>query len=313
MRKTAKARTQNFEAHLPQMIVDMHCDALTLQPAFKGHIKLSELTAQNLQCFAAFTEDENAAAYAAAKNLFYATFSNGKYAPVSSFNAFTAARRAGKIPCALTCENIGFTGGNCGNVRSLKGDGVIMASLVWNRENALAYPNARPDGSRESRGLKERGRQAVAALDQSKIIVDISHLSDGGVEEILKCRKIPAVASHSCCNRVHCDQRNLTDNQLKMIADCGGAVGVNFYKKFLGGAGSYKQIYAHVVHIINVAGENTPAFGSDWDGVPQGGITVYPHNMPQLLQYLADKGVPPRVLDKLAHKNFLRIFKEVCG
>lgn len=313
MRKTAKARAQNFKAYLPQMIVDMHCDTLTSQSAFKGHIKLSKITSQNFQCFAIFTEDENAAAYAAAKNLFYATFSHGKFAHVSSFKGFTAALTACKIPCALTCENIGFTGGNCKYVCSLKGDGVIMASLVWNRENSLAYPNMRTDGLRDSRGLKERGWQAVEALDQSRIIVDISHLSDGGAEQILTNRKTPVVASHSCCNSVHCDQRNLTDNQLKMIADCGGAVGINFYKKFLGGEGSYKQIAAHIKHIINVAGEDVPAFGSDWDGVPKGGICVYPHNMPQLMQYLADKGIPPRVLDKLAYKNFLRIFKEVCG
>lgn len=313
MRKTAEARAQNFKACMPQIIADMHCDTLTSHSAFQGHIKLSEMTAQSFQCFAAFTEDENAAAYAAAKNLFYATFSNGKFVPVSSFSDFTAARRAGKIACALTCENIGFLSVNCADVCSLKADGVIMASLVWNRENALAYPNVRAYVLRESRGLKELGRKAVEALDRNRIIVDISHLSDGGAEEILKNRKIPLVASHSCCNSVHSDPRNLTDGQLKAIADCGGTVGVNFYKKFLGGEGGYKEIAAHIKYIIDVAGEDAPAFGSDWDGVPEGGISVYPRNMPQLLQFLADEGVSSRVLDKIAYKNFLRVFKEVCG
>lgn len=313
MRKTAEARAQNFKACMPQIIADLHCDTLTSHSAFQGHIKLSEMTAQSFQCFAAFTEDENAAAYAAAKNLFYATFSDGKFAPVSSFSEFTAARQTDKIACALTCENIGFTAGNYADVCSLKADGVIMASLVWNSENALAYPNVRADGLRESRGLKELGRKAVEALDRNRIIVDISHLSDGGAEEILKNRKIPLVASHSCCDGVHSDPRNLTDGQLKAIADCGGAVGVNFYKKFLGGEGGVKQIAAHIKHIIAVAGEDTPAFGSDWDGVPEGGISVYSHNMPQLLQFLADEGISSRVLDKIAYKNFLRVFKEVCG
>lgn len=313
MRKTAKARAQNFKACMPQIIADMHCDTLTLSAAFQGHIKLSEMTAQSFQCFAAFTQDENAAAYAAAKNLFYATFSNEKYAPVSSFSALTAAQRGGKVACALTCENIGFIGKNCADVCSLKADGVIMASLVWNRENALAYPNVRADGFRESRGLKELGRKAVEALDKNRIIVDIAHLSDGGVEEILKKRKIPLVASHSCCEGVHSDQRNLTDSQLKAIADCGGTVGVNFYNKFLGGEGGYKQIAAHIKHIINVSGEDTPAFGSDWDGVPEGGISVYPSDIPRLLQFLAAEGINARIIDKIAYKNFLRVFKEVCG
>ena len=294
------------------MIADMHCDTLTLNAPFEGHIKLSKMTAQNFQCFAAFTEEENAAAYAAAKSLFYSTFSSDNFTTVSNYSALVAAQTAGKTPCALTCENIGFTGGSPQHIHQLKGDGVIMASLVWNIENALAYPNARADGLRESRGLKELGRRTVAALDDNKIIVDISHLSDGGAEEILKNRKIPAVASHSCCNSVHNNPRNLTDRQLKLIADCGGAVGVNFYKKFLGGRGDFVQIAAHIKHVINVAGEDTPALGSDWDGVPQGEIAVYPHNMPQLLQFLSAEGISQRALDKLSFKNFLRVFKEVC-
>lgn len=298
---------------MPPMTADMHCDTLTSRTDFNGHVRLTDITAQNFQCFAAFTEDSSAAAYAAAKTLFYATFSCGNFATVANYSELTAAQMAGKAACALTCENIGFTGGKYKNVRSLKADGVIMASLVWNTENALAYPNVRADGKRDGRGLKELGRQAVDALDKSGIIVDISHLSDGGAEEILKNRKIPAVASHSCCNAVHKDCRNLTDYQLKLIADCGGVVGVNFYKKFLGRDGGLERISAHIKHIIKISGEDTPAFGSDWDGVPEGGIAVRPRNMPELLQFLADDGIPPRALDKLAYKNFSRVFKDVCG
>ena len=298
---------------MPPVTADMHCDTLTSRTKFDGHVVLSQMTAERFQCFAAFTEDDSAAAYAAAKILFYKTFSGGNFAIVTDCAELFAARRAGKAVCALTCENIGFTGGNYESVRALKSDGVIMASLVWNNENALAYPNFRADGKRERRGLKDLGRRAIEALDQNKIIVDISHLSDGGVREILKDRKIPAVASHSCCNAIHRDCRNLTDYQLKLIAGCGGAVGVNFYKKFLGGSGGFKEISAHIKHIIKISGEDTPSFGSDWDGVPEGGISVYPCDMTKLLQFLADDGIPQRIIDKIAYKNFFRVFKEVCG
>lgn len=312
MRKTAKTRAQNFKVHLPPMTADMHCDTLTSRTDFNGHVKLQQMDAA-IQCFAAFTEDNSAAAYAAAKTLFYNTFSGGKFATVANYSELVAARKGGKNACALTCENIGFTGGNCDTVLSLRRDGVIMASLVWNMENTLAYPNVRADGKRESRGLKKCGMQAVEALDSCRIIVDISHLSDGGAQEILKKRKIPAVASHSCCDAIHSHCRNLTNYQLKLIADCGGVVGVNFYKRFLGGSGGYKQISAHVKHIIKICGEDTPAFGSDWDGVPEGGICVCPHNMPELLQFLSDDGISFKALEKLTYKNFVRVFKEVCG
>lgn len=313
MHKTAETSAHNFKAHMPPMTADMHCDTLTSSTGFNGHVVLSQMTEKRLQCFAAFTEDDSAAAYAAAKTLFYKTFSGENYAIVTDYSELVAARRNGKAACALTCENIGFTEGDFESIRRLKADGVIMASLVWNTENALAYPNVRTDGKRERRALKDLGRQALNALDENGIIVDISHLSDGGVLEILKDRKIPIVASHSCCNEICRDSRNLTDCQLKKIADCGGAVGVNFYKKFLGGRGGFKEISEHIKHIIKISGEDTPAFGSDWDGVPEGGISVYPYNMTDLLQFLSADGIPQRIIDKISYKNFFRVFKEVCG
>lgn len=311
MRKTAEARAQNFKTHLPQVTADMHCDSLTLKDPFSGCVKLRLPHRVGFQCFAIFVKDDAAAAYAAAKTLFYGTFANSETVPVSDYSGYVAARKAGKSVCALTCENIGFTGGE--HMETLKADGVIMASLVWNAENSLARPNVRADGSREPRALKERGRAALCSLDKNKIIVDISHLSDGGAEEILKNRKIPVVASHSCCDGVEKNPRNLTDVQLKLIADCGGAVGINFYKKFLGGEGDFKSISRHVKHMIDVAGADVPAFGSDWDGVPSGGISVYPKDMPDLLQFLHDDGISYGELEKLACKNFLRVFREVCG
>lgn len=294
------------------MLVDLHCDALS-KKANLTKTYLNGLKAKNVfQCFAAFVCDENAAAYAAAKNLFYATFT-GEFAPVRTYSRLVYEMQKGTPCCAFTCENIGFTKGDRRAVEELKADGVIMASLVWNGENSLAYPNVRKDGARERRGLKNAGRRAVEYLDELKIIVDISHLSDGGVKEIIHTRNIPVVASHSCCNSLCKNPRNLTDSQLKKIAKCGGVVGVNFYKKFLGGGGKIKEIAAHIKHIIKIAGEDTPSFGSDFFGVPEGGIGVYPHNMPNLLQYLTDEGLPHRVVEKVAYKNFLRVFNDVCG
>ena len=298
---------------MPKMRVDLHCDTLTAKPCFDGQIKLNELRAESaFQCFAAFTEDENAAAYAAAKRLFYKTFtSENGFAAIRKFGDVAAAQKKELTCCALTCENIGFTGGRLKDICGLKADGVIMASLVWNTENSLAYPNTRADGRRERRGLKKRGFEILEMLDSLKIIADVSHLSDGGTAQILKNRKIPVVASHSNCNTVCKNARNLTDLQLKSIADCGGVVGVNFYRKFLGGDGNFTAVAAHIKYIIKIAGEDVLSFGSDWDGTPKSGISICPPHMPELMRFLQKAGLAPRVLEKLAYKNFLRVFKEV--
>ena len=276
---------------------------------------MNELRQESVfQCFAAFTEDENAAAYAAAKRLFYETFTleNG-FAAIREYADVAAAQKMGLTCCALTCENIGFTCGKYGAVSGLKADGVIMASLVWNTENSLAYPNVRADGRREKRGLKNRGFETLEMLDNLKIIVDVSHLSDGGTSQILRKRKIPVAASHSNCNTVCKNARNLTDLQLKGVAECGGVVGVNFYKKFLGGDEGFAAVAAHIKHIIKVAGEDAPAFGSDWDGAPQSGISILPRNMPELTGFLRGCGLSQRVIDKIMFKNFMRVLSEVVG
>lgn len=297
------------------MRVDLHCDSLTANPCFDGKLNLETLRAgKDFQCFAVFTADGNAAAYAAALKLFNSTFTpeNG-FSAVRRYSDVTKAQKRGLACCALTCENIGFTGGNYEKIRELKKDGVIMASLVWNFENCLAYPNIRADMLREKRGLKSCGLDALEALDSLKIIVDISHLSDGGAAKILNHRKIPVVASHSNCNTICKNARNLTDNQLRKIAGCGGIVGVNFYGKFLGGDGSFAAVAAHIKHIIKVAGEDAPAFGSDWDGAPPDEIKISPQDMLSLKGYLQKSGISQRISDKIFSKNFLRVLKEVVG
>lgn len=297
------------------MRIDLHCDSLTAKPLFDGQINLQKLRAgEDFQCFAAFTEDGNAAAYAAAVNLFKRTFTveNG-FMPIRRYADVEYAQRKGLVCSALTCENIGFTGGGYENIRRLKSDGVIMASLVWNNENSLAYPNVRADGKNEKRGLKKSGEEALEALDDLKIIVDLSHLSDGGVSRILRGRKRPLAASHSDCRAVCKNVRNLTDLQLKKIADCGGVVGVNFYVKFLGGDGGFAAAAAHLKHIIKVAGEDTPAFGSDWDGTPCGGVKINPQDMAELKIFLKKSGFSNSTLEKIFCGNFLRVFKEIVG
>ena len=298
---------------MPQVAIDMHSDALTLKKPFCGQVNFKSLKegAISLQCLAAFCADSAAAAYAAAARAFNKISSAEGFCAVKNFKDYEAARSQGKTALALTAENIGFTDGDFKKIKKLKDDGVIMASLVWNNENSLAYPNLYA-GGREQRPLKEKGRFTVFALDDLSIIVDVSHLSDGGAEEILKGRKLPAVASHSNCDKVTENPRNLTDLQLRLLADCGGVAGINFYKKFLGGEG-YARVAAHLKHMIKVAGEDTPALGSDWDGVPENSSILSPVDMPKLFDYLCRNGIKARTAEKFFSLNFLRVFKCICS
>ena len=65
--------------------------------------------------------------------------------------------------------------------------------------------------------------------------------------------------------------------------------------------------------MINVGGEDLPAIGSDFDGIPPYEELSGCEKMQSLFEYFADSGISPRVLDKVAYNNFARVFKEVVG
>lgn len=309
---------------------DMHCDTVTVCcdtggdiGSFRGQVNLNKLRESGcaVQCFAIFTEGKNSAA----DFLKYAAYYSARIAdnpailPVQRYLDLERAQKDGRIAAVLTVENLGFTGGDLTAFPKLKTAGVHMASLVWNSANSFAFPNLVFKGDlpqfeeREKRGLTPLGQDAVRALNENKIIIDISHLSDGGAEDVLELSSAPVVASHSNCNAVCSVSRNLTDGQLKKIAASGGVAGLNFCRDFVGGESAPENLCLHLKHMINVGGEDLPAIGSDFDGIPPYEELCGCEKMQKLFGYFADSGIPPRVLEKVAYGNFSRVFKEVVG
>lgn len=313
--------------------IDLHCDTLTesIKRGESFTCGVLQSSAEKLkksgcaaQCFAIFTQGASAAAFFDQTLNYYRNMldlTENNLVSVTDLNGLNGCLQGGKTGAVLTVENLGFLQGNTDRLFSLKKAGVKMASLVWNYENGFAYPNVVFENGipqfekRETRGLKPKGREAVEILDGLKIIIDISHLSDGGAEEILKNRKIPAVASHSNAAAVFNVSRNLTDNQIKLLADCGGVTGVNFCKDFLGNGktaeSTFEEVFQHINHIIKVGGEDVIALGSDFDGIPATNGLEDCTKMQNLFEYLQKRGITDRVLEKLAYKNAARVLS-VC-
>lgn len=286
---------------------DMHCDALTA-PHAKVTGESLLLSPCTMQCFAFFYGGGEG--FKAALKKFNLLTADARFLRVRRSSDLKRAISGGLIGCALTVENLDW-GGYMPDLKSLKAAGVIMASLVWNEPNILARPAFCGGDKRGEGGLEPLGEYAVERLDGEGIIVDISHLSDGGALEILNGRKLPLVASHSAADGVFRHPRNLTDEVLKKIADCGGAAGVNFYPAFLGGD-PLSCACAHIKHIINVAGEDTPAIGSDFDGCALPPELDSPDKMPKMLDII-EGTFGSRLAEKIAFGNFARVLKEVCG
>lgn len=310
--------------------IDLHCDSVTACcnagenfTRFSGQVNAEKLQSSGClaQCFAIFTEGEDAAENYEKFSAFYNALlkENPSLIPAYCLSDVLKAEKEGKTAAILTVENAGFLQGDISGLSRLAKNGVKMLSLVWNFANAFAYPNLVWNGNipdfsaRENKGLTDAGKAAVEELNRLKIIVDISHLSDGGTEDVLELSSAPVVASHSNAHAVCPVSRNLTDKQLKKLADKGGVTGLNYCRDFVGGQDVFASLLAHYNHIVNVAGEDCVSLGSDFDGIPRYAQMDDCTFVPKLLEYFYENGVSEKRLEKFAYANFLRVFGEVAG
>jgi membrane dipeptidase len=143
------------------------------------------------------------------------------------------------------------------------------------------------------------------------VVVDLAHINRKGFFDVLAVSTAPPMVTHTGVSGVHPHWRNIDDEQIRAVADKGGCVGIIFAKRFLGGK-SVEAVVDHLCHVIDVAGEDVPALGSDFDGfvIPPTGLEDV-SCMPNLTVALSRRGVPVRVLEKLLGGNVLRVLESV--
>jgi len=107
-----------------------------------------------------------------------------------------------------------------------------VSSMTLTHSNTIDWVDSSTDAPR-SNGLSDFGRQVIAEMNRLGMVVDVSHVSDQAVRDVVAVSSVPVIASHSCAKALCEHQRNLTDELLKAIADKGGVIGVNFYASFL--------------------------------------------------------------------------------
>ncbi len=307
--------------------LDLHTDALTkVEGVF-------QVTRENLlrggcffQCFAAFVEDPRDA-FAEASALaekFDAMCKAEGYHPVRR----RADIRGGAVNAMLTVEGGGAIAGSLEKLEALYRRGVRMMTLTWNFPNAIGWPNwigtrggSLGHGGRKIRqtahGLTPFGHAVVEKMGELGMLVDVSHGSDRLFFDVAARSRethIPFVASHAGADAVFAHARNLTDAELRALADAGGAVGLDFCAAFLSddrsAAGQREALLAHARHIVDVGGEDVLAVGSDFDGIPENAYMKSAAEMPCFLEDLGEI-FPPRVVEKIAYANALRVIGEV--
>lgn len=233
-----------------------------------------------------------------------------------SYEEIQENSRQNVISAVTTVEEGGVLNGNPGRLTELYEKGIRLMTLTWNYENCLGYPNSR-DASVMGRGLKKFGLETIEQMNGLGMLVDVSHLSDGGFWDCIRHSSAPVVASHSNV-RALCDcPRNLTDEMLKALGEKGGAAGLNFYPAFLRkeeASVTVRDIARHAFHMIRAAGEDVPAIGTDFDGFEAKAVKGYPSgpgDMEQVWEAMKKEGITERQIDKIACGNALRVLNEV--
>ena len=221
-----------------------------------------------------------------------------------------AAKAAGQIAALGGIEGGQALEGDLETIEAFSRRGVRYLGLLHFSQNAIGRP-AKGRGSDASAGLTAFGRDVVRECERCGVIVDLAHINRQGYFDALELATVPPMVSHTGVLGVHEHWRNIDDEQIRALADKGGCVGIIFSRKYLGSA-SIDSVVDHLLHVIDVAGDDVPALGSDFDGfvVPPEGLEDVAA-MPNLTVALSRRGVSPRVLEKILGGNVLRVLDEV--
>ena len=296
---------------------DLHCDTLyeclrTGQGLRDNSLALSLRKGERLapwcQTFAAFIPDglsdpEAAALYDKLSALFFAEAQKNSdlISPCRTAAEVEGATASGRCAAVLSVENGAALGGDIRRLERLRDDGVRFMTLTWNGDNALASGVGGSGG-----GLTDFGRECVEKMETLGIFCDVSHLNERGFWEVAEMSTRPFVATHSNFKAECPHRRNLTKEQFLAVCKSGGVVGFNFYRGFLSGA-PLESIYRNICLALDLGGEDSIAFGSDFDGAETDSPLKSVDKIEVLCDYLLSKGLSRLTLEKLFFTNALRL------
>ncbi|MBP2071782.1 dipeptidase [Thermoanaerobacterium butyriciformans] len=309
------------------MFVDFHCDTLYLiekdgrditKQNDKGHIDLVRLEEGmvHLQVFATFVEPEFMRKDAAAKTLkmidkLYQTMEKtNKIKLILNGKDIDEAKDKNILGALLSIEGGEALEGDLSLLRMFYKLGVRAMTLTWSLRNDLG------DGilGSDNYGLTAFGKDVIKEMNRLGMIVDVSHLNERGFWDVVDLSDKPFIASHSDCKALCNHPRNLSDKQIKAIADKNGVIGINFCPDFLreDGNATIEDVLDHVEYIAELVGAEHVGFGSDFDGIEKTPFGLDDAScFPKILDGLKIRGFKDDEIDLISHGNFERLIKEI--
>jgi len=249
-----------------------------------------------------------------------------------------------KVGVIYGFQNAAMMGDDARRVDIFADLGVRIVQLTYNLRNQLGDGSIVPEG----RGLTEFGREVVERLNANRVMVDLSHSGRQICLDAARASKQPISINHTGCRALVDLPRNKTDEELRLVADKGGFVGV-YFMPFLNLSGHARAIdvVAHIEHALDICGEDHVGIGTDGGTTPVDDLELYkaalrkehedrkakgvaapgeradthpfvddlrgPDQFRKLYRLLAERGHKPARIEKILGGNFVRYARDIWG
>ena len=249
-----------------------------------------------------------------------------------TFAGIEKARTANKIALVITMEGVEPLGEDLNLLRAFYELGLRSVGLTHARRNAAGSGGLfKPSGSSRN-GLTNFGRDVVPECERLGILIDLAHINPRGFEDIVELTTKPLIVSHTNPRKFYDIERNINDEQIKIVGQRGGVVGVNAILVSPDAESSTVDRYVdHIEHVIGLIGTDGVGIGFDFceylfGQLPENVRTelaaklTKPHFIPDLTNHsharnltrkLIERGFSDEEIEKVLRGNWLRIFKQI--
>ena len=264
--------------------------------------------------------------------LYAETAASQRFAICKSYREVQAAQEMGRIGFVITMEGVEPLGTDLNQLRVFYELGVRAIGLTHARTNSAGHGGIFAASGSPAEGLTPFGREVVRECEALGVIIDLAHINPAGFEEILLITTKPPIVSHTNVRRYYNIERNISDEQIKMVGARGGVIGVNsILVSPLEEESTLDHYIDHIEHIAELIGIDSVGIGFDffefifrqWPESRQKELAAKftkPHFIPDLTNHsharnltrrLIERGFSDADIEKILRGNWLRIFKEL--
>ncbi len=223
----------------------------------------------------------------------------------SDLDLFMSLRKSNSylVGGILSIEGLHAAEGEMQKIDGLIEAGYRIIGLVHFFDNEVAGSSA---GETQG-GLTDFGKRVVRRLESENIIVDLAHSSNQTISEVLDIAKNPVVVSHTGVKGIYDSPRNLSDGEIRRIAENGGLIGIGFWSEAVGGTHP-TNIAMAIRYVVDLVGIEYVALGSDFDGAVTVGFDS--SEMIYLTEALIQEGFSNEEIRQIMGGNQIRFLQE---